>query len=253
MRFDDQQTFAYEKDFFVTGSIRDLWLPDDGTHDRFAMSGLADYHEALLITHEWYVRAFPQLSFKEMKPPQDMPMDDLYNEPASRHKDFTRILGVPAKIEQDKVSLRRNSEGPERKQGMRIWMGLMNLMELDYWPRIGDEFTYRNVLYEVSLVHVDPADYWQQSGWPIHISVTAKQVQLGDWPLHQSPHDRLTDTGAGQIPIEGVPLSPPMDSQSPGLQGEPPNQASAGDPGDSDGAPPETPFVDLPPPDGEYC
>jgi hypothetical protein len=254
MRFDDQQAFAYEKSFFATGSIRDLWLADDGTQERFAMSGLADFREALFITHEWYTSSFPRLCFKEIT--VEVPIDDLYNEPLARHKTFTRLLSLPVKIEQEKVSLSRKETGPERKQTMRLWMGIMNLMELDYWPRVGDEYTYRNVLYEVTLVHADPADYFQQSGYPLHLSISARQVQLGDWPLSRRPHERLTDTGAGELPSDGIP-----ETHMEAAAHAAPLEQSAGQsvgptPGDGENMvspDPGTPFVDLPPPDDTYC
>ena len=183
-------------------------------------------------------------------------MDDLYNEPASRHKEFLRLLSIPAKIDQEKVSLKRRNEGPERKQNVVLGVGIMNLLELDYWPRIGDEFTFRNILHEISLVHIDPSDYWQQSGWPLHVTIKARQVQFGDWPLSSRSHERLADTGSGAVPSLASPDGPQPPSITPGDSGANTGRsnAPASQPG-SDGvtAAPDTQYIDLPPPSDPYC
>lgn len=264
MQFKEYGIFAHEKELFRGFDIDDLFRnPEDGiAHQEYALSGLADYVEAANIVFEWYCRNYPTILIREMKNYHRGEIDGIYNEPNARRKEFSRAINVSAKITQDRVSFRYRQMGAERKQAIILYFGILNLHSVDYWPRIGDEFNYRGVLYEISLVHVDPTDYWQQTGWPMHVTCHARQIQFGDWSIRPSDHgDIHKDSGAGDHPYRGVGDStPPAHSEpvtistvvpdgSPMQEGQAPN---AGDNTQQPGHPESnTPGIQigLPPPD----
>jgi hypothetical protein len=176
MRFSEQALFKFDPEEFSGVSIDDLLgNTDPGDMDGFKLGGLSDFKEAFAIVREFYEN-YPLISIRELRTntgDNPVEVDDLWHEPAALKLEFNRLLRLRAKISLGEESAKHEKTGIAKTYEMTLYTGISILYDLDYWPRIGDEFTWRGILHSVSHVKVDPRNYFQNSSLPLHICMTS--------------------------------------------------------------------------------
>lgn len=205
MRFSDQTFFYYERNFWRGFSLDDLFR--DGrksSESLFTLSGMADFREALLIVDEWY-HQYPEIAFKELrreKGENPASVDPLDNEPMIGKREYNRIIKIRAHITHDPGEFHLQKTGTSLKQNVELNLGLLQLWKTDYWPAPGDQLFYLGHLHELVQVVAPPANYWQHSGVPMHLTVRAELAHYGDGepPLHALDLDTAFEEPAILMP-----------------------------------------------------
>jgi len=188
MRFSEQSIFKYDPDEFSGISIEQILSQNNpGDMDGFKLSGLSDFREPFLILREYYEN-YPLISFKELRTnvgENQTEIDDLWHEPVALKLEFNRILKIRAKLELGEESTKHDKSGLSKSYDLSLHVGLPILFDADYWPRVGDEFTWRGILHSVSHVKVDPKCYFQNSSIPLHITLKSVIKQTDGSIIHQ--------------------------------------------------------------------
>jgi hypothetical protein len=190
MKFSEQAMFKYDPEEFSGISVDDL-LSDNkpGDMDGFRLSGLSDLRESFSIVREFYEN-YPLISIKELRTntgENPVLIDELWHEPVNLKLEFNRVLKMRAKVSLGEESAKHDKTGISKTYELTLYTGLPTLYDLDYWPRIGDEFTWRGIVHSVSHVKIDPRNYFQNSSVPLHICMKAIIKQYdGSIPHHQN-------------------------------------------------------------------
>jgi hypothetical protein len=176
MKFSEQAMFKYDPEEFSGISIDDL-LSDDkpGDLDGFKLSGLSDFKESFSILREYYEN-YPLISVRELRTntgENPVLVDDLWHEPVNLKLEFNRVLRMRSKLSLGDESAKHEKTGISKAYEITLYTGLSTLYDLDYWPRIGDEFTWRGIVHSISHVKIDPKNYFQNSSVPLHICMKA--------------------------------------------------------------------------------
>jgi hypothetical protein len=190
MKFSEQAVFRYDPEEFSGSSIDDLLSSTvPGDVSGFKMGGLADFRESFAIIREYYEN-YPAISIRELRTntgENPIEVDDLWHEPASLKLEFNRVLKLRAKISLGDENTKHEKTGISKTYELTLFTGISTLYDIDYWPRIGDEFTWRGILHSISHVKIDPRNYFQNTGVPIHICMSAIIKQSdGSIPHHQN-------------------------------------------------------------------
>lgn len=197
MKWIEQTLFAYEDALFQGKTLDEIMA---GKKLKFALSGLADLRQSLLIIEELY-RQFPKLTVKEL---QVGPMDPIWLEQKDTRKQFSRTLKVPFHISQEKPSIKREPHGEVQDKPTIFHLATIVAFRLDYVPRTGDQILYRDTLYDITRTFVDPKDYFQQSGFPVYVRCESRVANFDSRNLQNScePDTNKRDAGA---PAQGMP------------------------------------------------
>lgn len=218
MKFTDQSFFYYERSLWRGHTLESLLRDGDNGAGLLPQSGLADLREALFIVDEWY-RQYPIITVKEIIACHGTgttgSFDPIDFEPSSGTFEFGRVVDIHAVVRQSDPSFKLAPTGKSNDQDLKVHFGLLQLFRANYWPGDGDRVLYKGVLHDIVQVSCLPSDYWQQSGVPLHVTITAEVAHLsGNLPLRSIDleHSRLepawlhdagdepeTDGGAGGL------------------------------------------------------
>ena len=208
MRFSEQAMFKYDPDEFSGASIDDLLSQErPGDMDGFRLSGLSDFRETFAILREYYDN-YPLVSIKELRTnvgENEALIDDLWNEPVALKLQFNRVLKMRAKLSLGEETAKHDKKGLEKSYELTLHTGIPVLYDIDYWPRVGDEFTWRGILHSVSHVKIDPRCYFQNSGVPLHITLKSIIKQTDGSVIHQENLATLLNKEEGSRPVVDQP------------------------------------------------
>lgn len=208
MRFSEQAMFKYDPDEFSGASIDDLLSQErPGDMDGFRLSGLSDFRETFAILREYYDN-YPLVSIKELRTnvgENEALIDDLWNEPVALKLQFNRVLKMRAKLSLGEETAKHDKKGLEKSYELTLHTGIPVLYDIDYWPRVGDEFTWRGILHSVSHVKIDPRCYFQNSGVPLHITLKSIIKQTDGSVIHQENLATLLNREEGSRPVMDQP------------------------------------------------
>jgi len=217
MRFTQHRLFAYTDEALGGHSMKSIFGPAGvKIGDGLALSGLSDIATTLMILQEWYWRNHPAIDFREVRTDiSEKPVvaDTLWNEPAGLKKEFARVVSLAVKLVQDPKNFKREREGIQKSQPIKVFMDVLSLHERDYMPAPGDEFYYRGQPYEIYRVHTLPSDYFQNTGFPLHICAEAYIKHL-DGTLMRSEDKGLTE-GGKPSPLEPQTDGPDLTGRAP--------------------------------------
>ena len=148
---------------------------------RFALSGVTDYEEVLLIVDEWYRAHCPVVQVKELMRLQDgLDVDTLYNEPARGDRHFNRLMNMRSHVTYSEPDVKYGKEGQGLDQPIKAFFGLQELRNHRYYPNIGDVVLWMGRVYQMVKVYVSPNETWQATGLPIHVTCEAEIFRHGD-------------------------------------------------------------------------
>jgi hypothetical protein len=211
MRFHEQAIFKYDPDEFSGISIDELLnITRPGDMDGFKLGGLSDFRESFEIIREFYEN-YPLISIRELRTntgDNPVEIDELWHEPASLKLEFNRLLKLRAKIELGEESAKHEKTGISKSYDLTLYTGIPTLYDLDYWPRVGDEFTWRGILHSVSHVKINSKHYFQNSSVPIHICLSAIIKQSDGSIPHYQNLVSSTSLSETNRPQNEKPLSP---------------------------------------------
>ena len=200
--------FKYDPDEFSGVNIEDLLSRNEpGDVDGFRISGLSDFRETFAILREYYDN-YPLVTMKELRTnvgENEAIIDDLWNEPVALKLQFNRVLKVRAKLSLGEESAKHDKKGLEKSYELTLHTGIPVLYDIDYWPRVGDEFTWRGILHSISHVKIDPKCYFQNSGVPLHITMKSIIKQTDGSIIHQENLKSLTSMEDSNRPIMAQP------------------------------------------------
>lgn len=212
MRFREQALFKYDPDEFSGFSLEDI-LNTSKHVGAFPIGGLADFDEMFQIIREYYSN-YPAISFRELRTAtgeNPIVVDELWHEPASLKLDFNRSMKLRAKIDLGEDRIKHSQTGISKTYDLKLFLGLPILHDADYWPRIGDELSWRGTIHTISQVKIAPTDYFQQSALPLHVTVEALIKQTDGMVPH------ITKSGIAELHEKGKPVDSQPDFQAPPL------------------------------------
>jgi hypothetical protein len=219
MRFDATKFFAYDQTKLTSFSFKDIVGKYDGNtgdpHQKFALSGLGDLWQTLLIIEEYYNRNFAKLDVKELRRgggENPVSVDPLYNEPMDVTKQFNRVLQIPLHIDQQDKETKLEKQGAQINHEVTFTAGIINLFRADFFPEIGDEVIWQGTLYQIGEVYYPKATLFQHTGFPLHVAMTTSIQHFGDEKIP----DRLTDLKTKMVapPAASPPTNSPQDGGS---------------------------------------
>lgn len=133
----------------------------------FALSGLGEVRQNLLMTEEWMDTTQPKLDYHERSPAEPGIYRDGNGEPTG----YGRKLSLPTKVlEQERQFTWKNGQA-FHEQKFEAFVSTVSLHRADYYPTAGDIFKWRDVWRQITVVKVAPADYFLNTGFPIYLTI----------------------------------------------------------------------------------
>lgn len=207
MRFQRQHLFAYEPGFFQGATLDQLLATKPG----FPLSGLADLRETLFMTEDAF-RNYPVLRFKERDFGE---VDKTWLESKDTQRRFSRSIEMRCFVKQDRPGHKREPWGEQIDRPTSFHLATVLAWRHDYVPSAGDHVPYRDQVFELTRVYVDPEDYFQQSAFPLYLRCDAKVVNYDSRLLdgHCGTNDQgLAEAGSASRlpPLEQVSAPSPF-------------------------------------------
>ena len=212
MKFNEQAVFKYDASEFADSTMAEILSREaPGDVSSYRLSAVSDFREVFAILREYYDN-YPFIDIKELRTnvgENQTAVDDLWHEPVALKLEFSRVLKMRAKIDLGEETAKHGKTGVEKTYDIRLHTGVPVLFDLDYWPRIGDEFVWRGVLHTVRHVKIHPKCYFQNTGLPLHITMDAFIKQHDGTILHSQDTESLKATEE-----RGRPLLPGQQPES---------------------------------------
>lgn len=208
MLFDHAQVFCYDAqrlNKFKFSDVMNSYLNPNSAPSPFALSGLPDLVESLLITEEFYSRNYPILDFKEIRKGGGVSptfIDPLYHEPANLKKEYGRVIKIPTFVSLNDKETKLAKQGAQITQVAEFCVGTYLLYKLNYYPEIGDEILYMGELYQIGEAVVKKQHYHAMTGFPIHVTLKTINIQHGD---EQMPVSLLSTNQVVAVQPNNVP------------------------------------------------
>lgn len=187
MFFDFARVFCYDQhrlDKYAFKEVVDVYHnKQNAVKGGFALTGLQDYIQVLLLLNEYYEKNLPKLHFKEIRRDSTRGatvIDSLYNEPKSLRKEFSRILQLNTHVNQQDKDTKLQKQGAQTTQEVEFCVGIWSLYQTDYYPEIGDEVVWMGEAYQVGEVIVRKDHYHTMTGAPLHVTLKTINTQYGD-------------------------------------------------------------------------
>jgi hypothetical protein len=180
MKFSEQRIFAYDASRLEGTTLQELLsVAKSSDRAKFAMSGLEDLIESMMITQEWYHAKTPRILVKELSmEPEEV--DDLYFEPTRGEMKTGRSLQIHSRLILPPPQVDYKKTGKTYTQPATLHFGLLDLYENDYFPHVGDRVTWLGRQYQMIKVYVLPNSMFEYTGIPLHVTVEADILRYGD-------------------------------------------------------------------------
>jgi len=181
MRLEEKRFYWYDSQIVVGRDLTRAFI-DKILDGEAKLSGLPDLLEYFEIVYE-YMSVYPQLEFKELDDNKTLQVDPVWTEPRDLKKTFSRVMKLHCRVQQEKVTQKRGPDGNVRVVPMQVWLAMPTLLQADYYPTVGDEFEFRGIPHVLTLVTVDPEDYFQLSAVPVYVRCECEVKQLSGMPV----------------------------------------------------------------------
>lgn len=132
-----------------------------------ALSGLADLGFQLSISEEFAASLYPRLDFLERELQSPGIFRDGNGEPAA----YSRSLDMPCRVEEEARKFIWKDGKSFFEQPFTLWVCALSLARVDYYPTAGDIFRWRDTWRQVTVVKVDPSDYFGATGFPLFFRI----------------------------------------------------------------------------------
>lgn len=181
MHLAEKRFYWYDNELVVGRDLVRAFI-DKTTDGGTKTSGLPDLLEYFEIIDE-HMSLYPQLEFKELADNRTLQVDPVWIEPKDLKKTFARVMRLHCRVQQEKVTQKRGPDGNVKTVPMQVWVAMPTLLGADYYPTVGDEFEFRGIPHVLTLVTVDPEDYFQLSAVPIYVRCECEVKQLSGTPV----------------------------------------------------------------------
>lgn len=160
----------------------------------FNVSGVADLRQALLVTEEYYAN-LAKLNVKEVD--QTQVFDKLWLERTGQ-RSYSRSLKMPIFARQDRPSRKRAEAGETTEKPTTFHFSTIILYRENYYPAVGDLIYFRDAMFELTNVYLDPTDYFQQTAFPLYVRAESRISNQDSKNFGNPCADKfgLTDPGA---------------------------------------------------------
>lgn len=185
MQLSERRFYWYDGTLLVGRDLAKAFMSKD-FDGKTQLSGLPDLIEYFAIIEE-YMTAYPALEFKELASNLRLQVDTVWHEPKELKKLFDRAMKLHCRVQQEKVSQKRGNDGNFKTTPMQLWLAMPDLLRHDYYPAPGDEFEFRGIPHVLTLVTVDPEDYFSVSAVPVYVRCDCEVKQLSGVPVSFVP------------------------------------------------------------------
>lgn len=222
MKFNEQPIFSYASAPFF-GVTLDQIFSQICNQDQFAVSGLADLKEYLLMCMEWNTGHNPVLLMKELvKPASSLDgFDTLYQQYRDGRLTYGRDVNLHVKVVEEPTQYNKIKEGPQRIVNSQFYLCTTELYLSDYFPSAGDLIFWRDIAYQVRDARCMPTDYFQNTAFPLWIFIDAvPSRQYNDLPATQAIGPNIGDQPFLGAPGEGAASPSIVTVNNPSISGD---------------------------------
>lgn len=110
----------------------------------------------------------PRIEYHERDPSSD---PGIYRDGNGQPVGYGRSILIPTRIlEQDRQFTWKNGQA-SFEQKFEAFVSPVALYRADYYPIAGDIFKWRDTWRQITVVKVAPADYFQNTGFPLYLTI----------------------------------------------------------------------------------
>jgi hypothetical protein len=209
MKFDAKRLFPHDAAILArSGMTLDALMnaAADVSRTRQALSGLEDIVEAQRICLEYATTSYALMTFKELaRASTGAEIDDLYNEPVTAQRTFTRSVFLHPGCTYADPDLKFQKTGWDFSQPVKMGLSVLELRMQDYYPEAGDELLLYGRVYQLGKVYVSVDKFFAQTGIPLWVTAEAEILRQGDARPEATIH--AAPASAFQSPLQAAMLS----------------------------------------------
>ena len=151
----------------VAGSFADIISEAVHGNTAFALGGIGDLKETLLMSEEWMDAMMPKIKFLE----KEQVAPGIYRDGNGKPANVTREILLPINLKEQPRQFSWKDGQQSFTQELDAFVSPVSLYRANYYPSPGDVFQWRDTWRQVTIVKVDPSDYFQNTGFPVYIKI----------------------------------------------------------------------------------
>ena len=166
MNFSDNLFPVHDSDRII-GRFSDFFDEKIFGSEPFAISGMSDIRMNLLMTEEYMDAMMPKVRFLEKDPVAPGIYRDGNGNPSKVNREL--LLPLSLKESQRKFSWKESQQSVT--QDLDAFVSPVSLYRANYYPAAGDLFLWRDLWRQVTVIKINPSDYFQNTGFPLYLHI----------------------------------------------------------------------------------